>query len=68
VVRWIDPATQRATNAECEGARALPFIRGFEPTEYMDCDRWTLDDWFRNRFTDRDPPSVNEPWNDDDVP
>ncbi|MCC6562633.1 MAG: penicillin-binding protein 1B [Xanthomonadales bacterium] len=68
VVRWIDPQTQRATNAECEGARALPFIRGFEPTEYMDCDRWTLDDWFRNRFTDRDPPSVNEPWNDDDVP
>jgi len=68
VVRWIDPATQRATNAECEGARALPFIRGFEPTEYMDCDRWTLDDWFRNRFSDRDPPPVNEPWNDDDVP
>ena len=68
VVRWIDPQTQRATSAECEGARALPFIRGFEPTEYMDCDRWTLDDWFRNRFTDRDPPPVNEPWNDDDVP
>lgn len=67
VVRWIDPATQRATNAECEGARALPFIRGFEPVEYMDCDRFSIDDWFRNRFSDRDPPPVNGQWNDDDV-
>ena len=67
VVRWIDPATQRVTNAECTGARALPFIRGYEPSEYMDCDRWSIDDWFRNRFSDQDPPPVNGQWNDDDV-
>lgn len=67
VVRWIDPQSQRVTNAECTGARALPFIRGFEPGDYMDCDRWTIDDWFRNRFFDRDPPPVNEQWNRDDV-
>jgi penicillin-binding protein 1B len=67
VVRWIDPQTQRATSAECEGARALPFIRGFEPTDYMDCDRWTIDDWFRNRVFGRDPPPVDGQWNDDDV-
>lgn len=67
VVRWIDPQTQRVTNAECTGARALPFIRGYEPGDYMDCDRWTIDDWFRNRFFDRDPPPVNEQWNNDDV-
>jgi penicillin-binding protein 1B len=66
VVRWIDPQTQRATSAECEGARALPFIRGFEPTDYMDCDRWTIDDWFRNRVFGRDPPPVDGQWNDDD--
>lgn len=66
VVRWIDPQTQRATSAECEGARALPFIRGHEPADYMDCDRWTIDDWFRNRVFDREPPPVDGQWNDDD--
>lgn len=66
VLRWIDPQTQRATSAECDGARALPFIRGFEPTDYMDCDRWTIDDWFRNRVFDREPPPVDGQWNDDD--
>ncbi|MBK7145052.1 MAG: hypothetical protein IPH76_07525 [Xanthomonadales bacterium] len=27
----------------------------------MDCDRWTLDDWFLIGITDRDPPSVMNP-------
>jgi hypothetical protein len=32
----------------------------------MDCDRWTIDDWFRNRVFGRDPPPVDGQWNDDD--
>lgn len=66
VVRWIDPQTQRATSAECDGARALPFIRGFEPSDYMDCDRWTIDDWFRNRVLQREPPPIDGQRNDAD--
>ncbi|MBL0040831.1 MAG: hypothetical protein IPP28_07240 [Xanthomonadales bacterium] len=62
-------ATQRATSAECEGARALLFIHGYEPTDHMDCDRWTRSmTAFRNRVLHREPPSADGQWNDDDEP
>lgn len=67
VMRWIDPQTQRATSAECAGARELPFVRGFEPSDYLDCDRFTIDDWFRNRVLGRDPSLQEGHWNDDRV-
>lgn len=35
---WVDPQGQTLTDAGCAGARQLPFIAGYEPEAYWDCE------------------------------
>ncbi len=51
-MQWVDPINQTVTDAECEGARQLPFIRGHEPTEYQGCGFSSFDSWFNSRGAD----------------
>lgn len=51
-MQWVNPQTQTLTDPECEGARQLPFARGFEPREYQGCGFDTFDGWFHSRDAD----------------
>lgn len=51
---WVDPLTQSVTDAECEGARSLPFMRGYAPKEYQGCGFSSFTDWFNARRSDDD--------------
>jgi hypothetical protein len=50
---WVDPAAGHATDPGCEGARQLPFIRGYEPWEYRGCGPDTLGEFLRSRLGGR---------------
>lgn len=52
-LQWVDPLTERETDPECAGARALPFIRGYGPASYQGCGFSSFDEWF-NRRSDGD--------------
>jgi len=49
-VYWVDPATQQQTEPDCEGARAIPFIRDYQPAEFANCRGFGFGDWWRERF------------------
>jgi len=46
---WIDPRTGHQTEAQCEGARQLPFITGYLPTAHDSCFWQRVRDLFRDR-------------------
>ena len=55
---WIDGVTGLRSAEGCEGARALPYIRGYAPEESVDCaerrrdgrERGGVVEWFRGLF------------------
>ncbi|AVP96590.1 penicillin-binding protein 1B [Ahniella affigens] len=50
-VYWVNPSTQMLTEPDCDGARAIPFIRDYQPVEFSNCGGFQLDDWLRERFS-----------------
>jgi penicillin-binding protein 1B len=50
---WVDPAGGYATDPGCDGARQLPFIRGYEPWEHRGCGPDTLGEFLRSRLGGR---------------
>ena len=44
---WVDTERFATTEPECEGARRLPFVRGYLPAEHRGCGWDRLRDWFR---------------------
>jgi penicillin-binding protein 1B len=53
-LRWVDTPTQMLTDAECPGARQLPFIRGYEPFEFASCLNDPITQWFRGELGQRE--------------
>ncbi|MBK8285932.1 MAG: penicillin-binding protein 1B [Ahniella sp.] len=49
-VYWVDPASQRLTQPDCEGAKPIPFIRDYQPIDFANCDGFQFSDWWRERF------------------
>ncbi|MBR9885866.1 MAG: penicillin-binding protein 1B, partial [Oceanospirillales bacterium] len=51
---WVDDATGLLSDQRCEGSRQLPFIRGTEPKDSVDCGQLRRSgnplDWFRSWF------------------
>lgn len=47
---WVDPVSGDATDADCEGARQLPFIRGYEPWRHRGCDADPVGGFLRSRL------------------
>lgn len=59
-VHWVNPLAQTTTDPECEGARALPFIRGYAPRQHRNCGFSTFDEWFNQG------PGNNAPYSEFD--
>lgn len=51
-LHWVDPQSLSETDAECEGARQLPFMRGYAPATYKGCGFSSFDEWFNVRRDD----------------
>ncbi len=51
---WVDMAGGYITDADCEGARQLPFIRGYEPWAYRGCGFDLWDALLQSQRRDRD--------------
>ena len=52
---WVDIARFATTEPECDGARRMPFVRGYLPAEHEGCGWDRLRDWFdRDRRSDND--------------
>jgi len=60
-LQWIDPVAGRLTDPECDGARALPFIQGYAPVDYLGCGFSSFDEWFNRRSARSDPDSSAGP-------
>lgn len=49
---WVDSRTGLLSAAHCEGARRLPFIKGSQPVDAIDCGGRRrgggVTDWFRD--------------------
>lgn len=43
---WIDPGNGRRSDAVCSGARELPFIAGYAPTDREGCAMDRIREWF----------------------
>ena len=43
---WIDPQTGARTEAQCQGARQLPFVAGHQPEENRGCVWQEIKSWF----------------------
>jgi penicillin-binding protein 1B len=56
---WVDPQAQALSDESCPGARQLPFIRGYEPTDTDSCFGARIGGWFG-----RDEREAHQP--DDD--
>jgi penicillin-binding protein 1B len=57
---WVDTQMQSLTLSSCEGARQLPFIKGYEPSELIDC--YGRDQDYREPLNnDSDNPNREQP-------
>ncbi len=43
---WIDPQNGRLSDSVCSGARELPFVSGYAPTERQGCAMDRIREWF----------------------
>ena len=53
-LRWINPTSGHLESSECDGARQLPFVKGYEPTEEDTC----LLDQFRHWLQGQKPEHI----------
>ncbi|MCP5324939.1 MAG: penicillin-binding protein 1B [Oceanospirillaceae bacterium] len=54
--QWVLPLSQQLTDADCEGAQLIPFIKGSEPTEQISCHAAATEEhsgsWWQSIFGD----------------
>ena len=58
---WVDPRTQARSDPGCAGARELPFLVGFEPSNWAPCGGDVLGDFLGQADIGLSAPSEPEP-------